>query len=317
MSSELLGALHCYINVKIESFPFSPYLAHITLCFQDRECCTIDVLCNATKDGLLPSLSHLTFIECEITSSGILSQTRWRKLTHLDLFRCNVIEGDLATLFVICNQSKQVFPRLASLGLSFGKDDTQKLLLNRFVKFPWHMLTELFVDLADEEQLSIVSLLVRKVSKMVSLGISLEETGKKVNMKQVPLKTLGHLQYLSLRRCLASDADASVLSNELKQSHICKLDLSRTPALSGNLADLFANPFPFMETLILRKCRLDQNDLQMLAVAYRKHKIPRIKHLDISDNFIDSEYHGFINLFGNACRSTWNQLQSLNIRGTL
>ena len=132
-------------------------------------------------------------------------------------------------------------------------------------------------------------------------------------MKQLHLDTLDHLVNLSLRKCLASHDHVSFFCDSLKLHKICKLDLSRTPALSGIMGVLLANPFPWLANLHLGNCGLQESDLSSLAIACNKDKIPQMKHLDISDN--PDLYHCLNAFFENKC--TWNQLLTLNFRDTL
>ena len=315
LSSESLLELHFYCSVIVDNFPLSPTLSRVTLFSQCRQQGTIAALCRAVKDGLLPNLSHLSLIECQMTSSDTLLEPRWPKLTHLHLFGCNFEQQNFSKMFKTCNTSSDAFPRLTSLGLSFGESLSQPLLLSKFVKFSWNMLTELFVILANGDQYSEFGVLLQIMPKLVSLGITLEETDQKLNMKQLQLEKLCNLANLSLHKCLASNDHVSVLCESLRRHKICKLDLSRTTALSGTVELLLVNPFPRLEHLNLRHCRLRITDLTSLARACNEGKIPQIKHLDISDNWIPDQCSGLNAFFENKC--TWNQLLSLNFRGTL
>ena len=315
LSSESLLELHFYCSVIVDSFPLNRTLSRITLFSQDREHGTIEALCKAVKDGLLPNLSQLSLIDCQMTRAGILLEPRWPKLTHLKLFGCSFEQQDFSNMFETCNTSKDGFPRLTSLGLSFGESLSQALMLSKFVKFSWNMLTELFVILANSYRYSEFRVLLQRIPKIVNLGITLEETDQKLNIKELQLEKLVNLSNLSLRKCLANHDHASVLCDSLKRHKICKLDLSRTPALSGILGVLLASPFPWLERLNLRNCRLRISDLFSLSGACNEGKLPKMKHLDISDNWIPDECHGLDVFFGNKC--TWNQLLSLNFRGTL
>ena len=315
LSSKSLREIHFYCSVIVDSFPLSPTLSRITLFSQYPEQGTIEVLCKAVKDGLLPNLSHLSLIECQITSADTLLEPRWPKLTHLNLFGCNFEDQDFLNMYETCNTSSDVFPRLTSLGLSFGESLSQALILSKFVKFSWNMLTELFVILANSYRYSEFGVLVKRMPKIINLGITLEETDQKLNMKQLQLEKLRNLVNLSLHKCLAGHDHVSVLCDSLKFHKICKLDLSRTSSLSGTVELLLANPFPCLERLNLRNCRLRISDLFSLSGACNEGKLPKMKHLNISDNWIPDQCHGLDVFFGNKC--TWNQLLSLNFRGTL
>ena len=305
--------LHFYCSVHLESFPLSPILCSITLCNQDCEQGAIQALCKAVKDNFLPNLSHVNLIDCKITSVLTFLHSQWPKLTHLNLFGCSFVDDDFSKLCKTCNGSNNVFPKLTSLGLSF--DHTSTLLLKRFVKFPWYMLTEIFVVLSTVDQFSDFAVLLEKNTNIVNLGVSVDEIGEGIDVKQVQVKTLSHLEHLSLRRCLAYDHDFSSLADALKQCYLKTLDLSGTSVVAGHIGILLSNSFLWLETLILRRCKLREHDLLSLSQAYNKRKIPEIIHLDVSDNWIADQCCGLRNFFQKSC--TWNQLESLNFRGTL
>ena len=315
LSLKSLRALHFYCCVEVESFPTSPNLSRVTLCSQECERGTIEALCKAVKDGLMPRLSHLNLINCEMTSALTLLQPKWPNLTHLNLFSCSFVEQDFSTLFMTPHLSTEIFPRLTSLGLSFGQNYRDTLLLQKFVKFSWHMLAELFIVLANGQQFSDFALLLPKIPKIAVLGLCLEEYGKEIDMQKLQLEILDNLRDLSLRRFLVTGFDVSLLSEDLRRTHLRKLDLSGTPDLSGKLRLLFGKHFPLLETLILRHCKLDGDDLNSLAAAFHEHKIPEIKHLDVSGNFIHNQRYRLENFFAYSCN--WNQLRNLNFMGTL
>ena len=82
--------------------------------------------------------------------------------------------------------------------------------------------------------------------------------------------------------------------------------MTDSSGLTGNLSALFTHSFPTLNTLILRWCELNANDLQSLARADVEGKLPQLRHLDISHNLGDT-----INgLFTHSAQ--WNQLKTLD-----
>ena len=63
-----------------------------------------------------------------------------------------------------------------------------------------------------------------------------------------------------------------------------KLDISHSSGVTGVLSILLCHSFPVLETLILSDCWLNSDDLRSLAQANKKGRLPKLKHLDISQN---------------------------------
>ena len=83
--------------------------------------------------------------------------------------------------------------------------------------------------------------------------------------------------------------------------------------MSGTLSILLCHSFPSLNTLILSDCGLNSLDLNSLAKASAKGRLPELKHLDISQN---DQLKGQVRyLFEYGCK--WEKLLHLNVDGKL
>ena len=73
--------------------------------------------------------------------------------------------------------------------------------------------------------------------------------------------------------------------------------MSNTFGLTGSLSLLFTHGFLTLETLILKSCRLNSDDLQSLIQTKIQGKLPVLENLDISDNGNDAICDLFVRSF--------------------
>ena len=118
-----------------------------------------------------------------------------------------------------------------------------------------------------------------------------------------PHKTV-KLGKLVLNRFIISGKGLEILSEKLSSIRLTELYLNWGLGCTGNLSVLFAHSFPTLNTLILRDCELNSNDLQSLARANVEGKLPQLRHLDIYMNDV-----GISDLFTHSAQ--WNQLKTL------
>ena len=95
------------------------------------------------------------------------------------------------------------------------------------------------------------------------------------------------------------------LSNKLTQLKLYYLILSDSVSVTGCLSVLVVHCFPMLDTLVLRKCALNSDDLRSLAQANKQSNIPGLQKLYISLSKIPA----VPNLF--SFSSKWNYLLSL------
>ena len=64
------------------------------------------------------------------------------------------------------------------------------------------------------------------------------------------------------------------------------LNLSFIRSLGGYLPVLLRHRFPSLETLVLRDCGLNSDDMCSLTEAREKGRLPKLKRLDLSENWM-------------------------------
>ena len=123
---------------------FSPYLSHLHLQGKLNKNGTFRqgsaFLCDATKKGNLPCLSHLSITDFPATSNVVfkkLFHCEWPQLRHLSLLNSELAEADLEALCVACNDHEKTMPNLTSLCVSFPCDITNETLNSQFFSAPW------------------------------------------------------------------------------------------------------------------------------------------------------------------------------------
>ena len=121
------------------------------------------------------------------------------------------------------------------------------------------------------------------------------------------------LSHLALRRFICSVQHLYMVTKSKILTKLKKLDISRSTGMSGTLSILLCHSFPLLDTLILSDCRLNFLDLNSLAKASAKGRLPELKHLDISQN--DGLKGQVRYLFEYGCK--WEKLLHLNVDGNL
>ena len=67
------------------------------------------------------------------------------------------------------------------------------------------------------------------------------------------------------------------------------MDISHSSHVTGNLFILLLHSFPSLNSLALSDCGLNSQDLCSLAQGSVEGRLPKLKHLDISQNWISKE----------------------------
>ena len=144
------------------------------------------------------------------------------------------------------------------------------------------------------------------MSKLKSLYFEIDDTREGTSI------TYGSLppcpESLTLIRCVDS---LLVLTNNLIRNNLQLLDISFNMSIKGTLSIMLGDIFPSLATLILRGCYLNSADLSSLALASLEGRLPKLIHLDISNNDLCRTADS---LFASSCK--WKQLLSLNITNT-
>ena len=121
------------------------------------------------------------------------------------------------------------------------------------------------------------------------------------------------LTHLTLQRFICSVQHLYMVTKSKILTHLKKLDISHSSGMSGTLSVLLCHSFPSLDTLILSHCGLNSLDLNSLAKASAKGRLPELRHLDVSQN---DELKGQVRyLFEYGCK--WEKLLHLNVNGKL
>ena len=248
--------------------------------------------------GGFSKISHLALVNCRSLARQIGSlftgRLPWKQLKHLNLYRSIFSRRDLEALFnIIVAGSTGSFPKLTSLAIS-ANDETPLYLLLQASSVT---LTQLFLDTTNVETHEVThgKMLLRHVK---SCRIRLD----------FPAITL--FKSLTLHGILDVN-DLNTITKNLNHDSIMRLDFNRNTAIRENLSKLLSHTFPSLHSLGLSDCGLTSEDLSSLRRANISSKLPKLKHLDISQNSRSDLLTDFC--FGEC---EWNNLISLNIQGT-
>ena len=114
------------------------------------------------------------------------------------------------------------------------------------------------------------------------------------------------LKSLTLKRFIMCPITVSIF---MLDSNLEKLNISLNPRLRERLSILLAHDFPALNTLIVNDCSLTSDDLKSLAKARSQGKLPKLRHLDLSQN---KELTNQIEAFF-CYDQTWSAPETLNI----
>ena len=299
-----------------------PSLAQINIQSIKLDRSVVESLSGAIKSGKLPVLSHLSITDCGSSLTGklpLLFDSPWSELTHLDLDGCFLDKADL-TLF---RAHATLFPKLLSLTLSLAvafKSEIDETRLLSVFQVNWPRLETLQIrDLSWREYAAIINTVNdRKFPVLKHLCISqaekrtfvLPETaGLSAGTECLPDFDLEYskLTHLNLRSFIFSVEWLNAVTSICHFTELHSLDISRSVGITGTLALLLCHSFPSLHTLILEDCELNEEDLEGLAQASSKDRLPKLKYLDLSFN--DQIICKCERLF--RCSAKWNKLEVL------
>ena len=215
---------------------------------------------------------------------------------------------DLKSLCLACNGHEKTLPNLISLYLSMPNAMMKETIGSKLFALPWQNLKSFFVDCQlDRSNIhdSLCNAITNeKLQNLRSLSIQLQSSNQQTTAKLPCIDKLENLKYLFL---LDFNDDIQIPMAAL--FGLTELGIYSCQSLKGKISSLLCQQFPFLDSLTLRQCRLNCQDLITLKKTYREDRLPSLKHLDLSNNEI--VYSEFRQLFDDSC--TWNQLLSLNI----
>ena len=221
---------HSVFNVDFELFVYAdviscPKLTHLAFNDVHVENVVLGCLSRSTQDQHLPNLKYLSLTGSKGTvrgKFGLLFQTPWTKLTHLDVSMCHLDRSDLKVICAATNSAlENNLPSLTSLAVS-PSNVTEGNNGDIFVE-PWLKLEALsLVDTSSGD-----SIFVRALEKELFPSLQVFKiTGSK---GQVPLpKCLN-----SLTCNVASMIKTQVVSKCLNHQTLFHLDLSYSELSDG------------------------------------------------------------------------------------
>ena len=297
-----------------------PSLTQIHIQSLELDSSVVKSLSGAIKSGKLPSLSHLSIRDCGPSLTGKLPKlfdSPWSELTLLDLYRCYLDKAD----FALFRSHATLFPKLVSLSLSLAvavKQEIDETRLFSVFEADWPRLETLQIwDLSWREYAGIINCVNdRKFPQLRHLFLSQDEkrmlvhpetAGLSAGTECLPDFDLSQLTHLNLHSFIFSVEWLNAITRMRKFTELHSLDISFSVGITGNLALLLCHGFPSLHTLILKDCRLNEEDLKSLAQASSKDRLPKLKYLDLSFNnqiICKCEY-----LF--CCSAKWNTLEVL------
>ena len=290
---QLLAEINCtnIKNIHIQQRPTEKLVTNLKamplfvnlqrLSFNSIDFLTYEILSlsEVSRVGNLPCVTDLSFTNCKFvqTKLSLLFSSPWSRLTHLGLCKCGLNVEDYE---MIGNIQDDRLPKLLSLSI----DDKFSVMPHFNKRLP--TLQSFYFHLAVDNlrRLSIPS----------------------ITYECLP----GCPESLALLNCVDS---LQMLSDNLFRNDLKHLNISRNKRIIGTLSVLMCDIFPSLVALILRDCCLSAIDLSSLAQANVEGRLPKLNHLDISNNDL-RKTESTNSLFAFSCK--WNQLLSLNIMNT-
>ena len=273
-----------------------PQLTHLTFNEIEIDDPVLSSLSNSVHGDQLPNLQYLSFRECKEALQGklrLLFEFTWPKLTHLDVSKCELDSNDLMVICAATNSSlENKLPSLTSLAIS-PKIETDCTQDEIFVQ-PWMKL----------EALSLVNVHNCDAVFVKALEKELFPSLKVIKLSEVQIKSPLPSALHSLTVNVTGEAVAKMqtIARNISYQDLFHPDLSYCQ-LSGGLKYIVRHKLPSLETLVLCRCKLTSEDLQLLSQADEKNNFPNIKSLDIVSK----------NKLNYLLESKWKMLQSLNV----
>ena len=246
-----------------------------------------------TDNSLLPNLSSLVLDSRTValkSSLSILFQNPWKKLTQIRYEGSDHDVGHyhLKEFISIINDSK--LPNLVTLHLERVKGDLNSLderkvrklnslTLNSFMTGPHEELLESLIKKLSTWELKKLDI---SDNRIVVGTLYLLESTALPSLKSLIVTDCG-LNKRNLR-------SLGVANENGRLPELTYLDISWNKVsfnVGFNLSLLFSAKFPSLQELIVRDNGLDDDDLRALARANAKGKLPELKHLDISGNYLE------------------------------
>ena len=283
---------------------------------------------------MLPKLEHLSFKGCSFEEEPLLVrlfEPVWPRLSHLDLREIQLEEksSDLFSNFLEKHGIEKL-PQLRHFFTSWMYADWFPPSIRSFwshnlpIKMFKAMMSLVHCGLpyVDDLRISVAQTdcNIQAVSPVIS--VDLEDVKAILRHLFVDLPALTQLSFHNVVRSQFDLYALSTVPKELQKTQgtvlmkLHKLDISHSSGISGKLSILLCHKFPTLHALILSDCGLNSEDLHNLAKANGKGRLPKLIHLDISQNTFGNDLK---KLFEYRCQDDiefkcqWESLLILNV----
>ena len=313
----IFGKQFSTFNCKVTSGPLKQRcdkLTHISINgLQITKSCLL-ALSDANKANKLPNLNNVDFSECRfLENNNIISlfQSAWPNLSELNINSWFLRKVDIDIL----SKHEDLLPWLTSLQVYLGpkprdgdqvpmfsgqhilKEGTVSKVLNKALTKLWlHDVRPCHFD-------DITGFVNSKtLPKLTHLGISTWRIIEPIAYLKVVLPILvvaeetimqhvvlwigtfdfSDLQRLMIHGFIRSMRLLYMFIQTPALTQLEKLDISHSSGVTGVLSILLCHSFPKLSTLILSNCELNSHDLNCLAHANLKGRLPELMLLDVS-----------------------------------
>ena len=287
------------LNV-LKEMPMCPFVTELPLVNVVFNEGVLTTLASAVDEGLLPSLSHLTFATCWLSLTGKLSKlfkSAWPTLTHLCLNGCILSKDDIETLtHCLSALEGRKLPQLTAMILDVIDLERKGSLtppLKTMFQEAFQNIREFGIHHAhnDDFQNIIAAANQDKLPDLTHLFVSVEKhpierpTNTNISERKVQSEfKVPSLTSLTMLRFSFSTLHLDAIAKSSNQSQVNYIDVSGSSGISGNLSLLLSYSLDSLKDLLLSNCGLDGDDLRNLAQANAEDKLPQLKFLDVSDN---------------------------------
>ena len=275
---------NCLLSLLLRSECLN--LKHLDLSDLSDMSKAVEFLGNVNEDLHASNVPNLESLALSLESFPVavfdkMTQRKWRQLRR---FKLQDIDENIYNVFVTALNDKK-FVNLVELCLYFKT------------------LKAVNIDVLDLDRLPCLRYLT--LHKIITSAGQIKRFGK--NVAEHKLKKLDIIHYpglrgellrlltpefqslrsLSLSHCQLNSSDLKSLNEANMSGRLPRLrhvDLSHND-LRESLSILLAHPFPLLNTLILIRCSLNVDNMQCLARARFQGMLPRIKLLNVAENF--------------------------------
>ena len=290
--------------------PFLTHLNLINVILTDGS--VMAPLSAATEAGNFPNLTHISFGRSKINGSlHYFLRNKWSKLQHLDLHGCQLENDDIEALATATDerQSQCILPNLDSLVIStLWIENERDIIASLFLSHPWNHLKHLALYCMKKEHYYsfVEALKCDMLPNLTQLSLSMYLTDGDQHLEGIDSQHIHLLKDIKLRRFVFGKRGLKTWCDNTLRQNLCKLQVCQSSGVREMLSEILSSSLPYLNSLILRNCELNHQDLQSLRTANVDGRLPALKHLDISQN---QKLQGKLSHLLNC---DWNTLISFN-----